>query len=83
MIETVNVFMEALENNLIHYQFISENQLKEVKALSIEFHSKLGEILKKDDSPVKPYLYLDIMVNMLGIVKTGSKIGEYILRLRQ
>ena len=83
MIETINVLMEALENNLIHYKFISENQYKKIKALSIEFHSKLDEVLKNDDSPVKPYLYIDILLNMLGILKHGNKTSELILGLRQ
>lgn len=83
MIDIINVFMEALENNLIHYHFISEKQYEKVKALSLEFNSKLEEILKKDDSPVKPYLYMDILLNILGIIKFGTKSGSYILRLRQ
>lgn len=83
MIDVINVFMEALENNLIHYQFISEKQYEKVKALSLEFNSKLEEILKKDNSPVKPYLYMDILLNILGIVKHGTKTGSYILGLRQ
>lgn len=83
MIDIINVFMEALENNLIHYHFISEKQFEKVKALSLEFNSKLEEILKKDDSSVKPYLYMDILLNILGIIKHGTKTGSYILRLRQ
>ena len=83
MIDIINVFMEALENNLIHYHFISEKQYEKVKALSLEFNSKLEEILKKDDSPVNSYLYMDILLNILGIVKHGAKTGSYILRLRQ
>ncbi len=83
MIDIINVFMEALENNLIHYHFISEKQYEKVKALSVEFNSKLEEILKKDDSPVNCYLYMDILLNILGIVKHGVKTGSYILRLRQ
>ncbi|MFX1446302.1 MAG: hypothetical protein ACFFHV_23145 [Promethearchaeota archaeon] len=82
MIEIIDVLMEALEKNLIYYQFISENQYKRVKELSFEFHSKLAEILKNDENPVKPYLYFDILLNMLGIVKIGSKTSEAILGLR-
>ncbi|MFX1313343.1 MAG: hypothetical protein ACFFHD_12120 [Promethearchaeota archaeon] len=83
MIDIINVLMEALEKNLIHYHFISEKQYEKVKALSLEFNSKLEEILKKDDSSVKPCLYMDILLNILGIVKHGTKSGSYILRLRQ
>ena len=83
MIETINVLIETLENNLIYYQFISENQYKNVKALCNEFHSKLDKILKNDDSPVKLYLYYEILLNMLGIVKIGNKTSESILGLRQ
>ena len=82
MIEIINVLMEALEKNLIYYQFISEDQYKSVKRLSFEFHSKLAEILKNDENPEKPYLYFDILVNMLGIVKIGNKTSEAILGLR-
>ena len=83
MIDIINVLMEALENNLIHYHFISEKQYEKVKAISLEFNSKLEEILKNDDSPVKPYLYMDILLNMLGIIKHGNKTSQYILGLRQ
>ena len=83
MIDVINVFMEALENNLIHYHFISEKQYEKIKSLSLEFNSKLEEILNKDDSPVKPYLYMDILLNILGIIKFETKTGSYILRLRQ
>ncbi|MFX1571290.1 MAG: hypothetical protein ACFFB0_00935 [Promethearchaeota archaeon] len=83
MIEIINVLMEALEKNLIHYQFISEDQYKKVKALSLESHSKLAEILKKDENPVKPYLFFDILLKMLGVVKIGNKTSEAILGLRQ
>jgi len=82
MIEIISVLMEALEKNLIYYQFISEDQYKKVKALSFEFHSKLAEVLKNDENPEKPYLYFDILVNMLGIVKIGKKTSEAILGLR-
>ncbi|MFX1364697.1 MAG: hypothetical protein ACFFCE_12990 [Promethearchaeota archaeon] len=82
MIEIISVLMEALEKNLIYYQFISEDQYKKVEALSFEFHSKLAEILKNDENPVKPYLFFDILLNMLGIVKIGNKISEAILGLR-
>jgi len=83
MIDTINVLMEALENNLIHYHFISEKQYERVKAISLEFNSKLEEILKNDDSLVKPYLYMDILLNMLGIIKIGNKTSQAILGLRQ
>ncbi|GAH02496.1 unnamed protein product, partial [marine sediment metagenome] len=33
MIDIINVLMEALENNLIHYHFISEKQYEKVKAI--------------------------------------------------
>ncbi len=83
MIDIINVFMEALENNLIHYHFISENQYENIKALSLEFHTKLDEILKNDDSAEKPYIYMDILLNILTITKFGSKPGLYLLGLRQ
>jgi hypothetical protein len=82
MIEIISVLMESLEKNLIYYQFISEDQYKKVKALSIEFHSKLAEVLKNDENPVKPYLYFDILLNLLKIVKISNKTSEAILGLR-
>ncbi len=83
MIDIINVFMEALENNLIHYHFISENQYERIKALSLEFHTKLDEILKNDDSAEKPYIYMDILLNILTITKFGSSPALYLLGLRQ
>jgi len=83
MIEIINILMEALEKNLIHYHFISEKQYEKVKAICSEFNSKLEEILKTDDSLEKPYLYIDILLHMLGIVKHGNKTSQIILGLRQ
>jgi len=48
----------------------------------LKFHSKLAEVLKNDENPVKPYLYFDILLNMLAIVKIGNKTSEAILGLR-
>ncbi|MFX0138376.1 MAG: ArsR family transcriptional regulator [Candidatus Hodarchaeota archaeon] len=83
MIDTLNVLIEGLEYNLLNYRFISEIQYEKVKALSLEFHSKLDEILKDDDSSEKPYLYLDFFLNLLAITKYGNKTGLYLLGLRQ
>ena len=83
MIETINLLIEVLENNLIEYRFISENQFEKVKALSLEFHSKLDEILKTDESAEKPYLYIDMLLNVLGVTKYGVKTSLPLLELRQ
>ena len=83
MIETINVLIEALEHNLIEYRFISVAKYEEVKELSLEFHAKLDEILKNDDSTEKPYLYIDILLYVLGIVKYGEKARTSLLGIRQ
>ncbi|MFX1499166.1 MAG: ArsR family transcriptional regulator [Promethearchaeota archaeon] len=83
MIEIINLLIEVLENNLIEYRFISESQYEKIKDLSLEFHAKLDEFLKNDDSLEKPYLYMDILLNVLGLTKYGTKTSLYLLGLRQ
>ncbi len=83
LIETIDLLMQVLDTNLINYRFISEDQLEQVKTLSSEFHSKLEEILKNDDRPVKPYLYMDILMPIITIAKLGVKSDLFLMGLGQ
>ncbi|MFX1395352.1 MAG: GTP-binding protein [Promethearchaeota archaeon] len=69
LIETINLLTQELEDNLINYHYLTENQNKEVLALNQEFHSKLNKIIQKADSSEKRFLYLDLMLPIVSIVK--------------
>ena len=83
VIETINLLMEGLERILINFHYLSEKQYKKAISLSSEFHTKLEKVLENDDSSEKPYLYMDMLLPILIMTKSGSKSGLNLLRLRQ
>ena len=83
VIETINLLMEGLERILISFHYLSEKQYKKAISLSSEFHTKLEKVLENDDSSEKPYLYMDMLLPILIMTKSGSKSGLNLLRLRQ
>ena len=83
VIETINLLMEGLERILINFHYLSEKQYEKAISLSSEFHTKLEKVLENDDSSEKPYLYMDMLLPILTIAKSGSKSGLNLLKLRQ
>ncbi len=83
IIETINLLMEKLKNNVMQFRFLTEEQYKEVQKLNIEYHSKLDKIIEKDVTSEKPYLYINMLLPILSITKYSDKTDLYALGLRQ
>lgn len=83
LVKNVNLLMETLENNLMHFRFLTKEQYKEVEKLSIEYQSKLDMIIEKDVTSKKPYLYINMLLPILSITKYWDKKGLYVLDIRQ
>jgi len=83
IIELISVLMDTLENNKMDFRYLTEEQYKEVQILNKEYQTKIENIVEKDNTSEKPYLFINMLLPILGITKYWDKTGLYLLNLRQ
>lgn len=76
ILDALSVFVEAIEDILVYYRYLTLNQYKRVQALSLKFHEELDEILKEDDGSQKSFLFMDISLNMESIIRWGDAVDK-------
>jgi len=82
MIEVITLLMESLENNMMNFRFLTEEQYKEVQNLNKEYSDKIDKILEKEEIAERPFLYINLLLPILSITKKAVKHSSYLLRLR-